>query len=434
MGERSLDRLLRARTPVAVGVFALLVLLGGLGFWSIEARIAGAVIATGTVEVAGRRQVVEHPDGGVVTEILARNGDVVAAGAVVLRLDSTRLVSELAIVEGQLLELLVRKARLTAERDGADDLTVGLEAGAAGLPAPGPAVVAGERNLFAARRAGLREESDQIDEQIRQFENRIAGIGAQTEALKSQIALVEADLANRRALLEQGLTQASLVLTLEREMADLRGQRARLEAETAELRGQIAAARIQQLRLSSTRLEEVISELRDVEFREVELRERRLDLKERIERLAIRAPSGGIVFGAVVDAPLSVVRPAEPILYVVPQDQPIIVAARVDPLNVDQVFAGQAARLRFTALDQRMTPEIDGRLRVVSADAITDQVTGARYYEAEIVPDPAGLAAIGEQSIVPGMPVEAFIRTDVRRPIDYLTQPLTDYIARAFRD
>ena len=434
MSELSKNRLLRARTPVLVGFIALFVLLGGLGYWSVEARIAGAVIAPGTVQVEGRRQVVEHPDGGVVTEILARNGDVVEAGDVVLRLDSARLVSELAIVEGQLLELLVRKARLAAERDDRSDLVVDFGVAAPDLPAPASSVVQGERNLFAARRAGLKEETAQIDEQILQIENRIVGIGGQTTSLETQIDFVSSDLANAKKLRGQGLAVVSDVSNLERELADLQGQRARLEAETAELRGQIASARIQKVRLSTSRLEEVISELRDVEFREVELRERRLDLKDRIDRLAIRSPHNGIVFGSVIDAPLSVVRPAEPVMYVVPQDQPIIVEARVDPINVDQLFAGQAARLRLTALDQRTTPEIEGLLRLISADAVFDQATGTSYYAAEILPNPDGLASIGGQTIIPGMPVEVFIQTDVRRPIDYLTQPLTDYIARAFRE
>ncbi|MEO1239664.1 MAG: HlyD family efflux transporter periplasmic adaptor subunit, partial [Pseudomonadota bacterium] len=210
-------------------------------------------------------------------------------------------------------------------------------------------------------------------------------------------------------------------------------QRGRFDAETAELRGQIAAARIQILRLTSTRREEAIAELRDLEFREVELGERFLDLRDQIERLQIRAPVSGVVFGSVVDAPRSVVRPAEPVMYIVPQDQPVIIEARLDPIDIDQVFVGQVAVLRLTALDQRTTPEIEGTLRVVSADATVDQSTGVAFYTAEVVPTSESLATIGPGVIVPGMPVEAFIQTNERRPIDYLTQPLTDYFARAMR-
>ena len=431
MSDLKVDRLLKARTPVLIGIVALFVLIGGFGYWSVEARIAGAVIAPGTVQVEGRRQVVEHPDGGVVIEINARNGDQVEAGAVLFQLDPTRLLTELSIVEGQLLELVVRKARLLAERDELEEIPE--VASDAGLPHPSAEIIDGERRLFEARASGLAEERDQIDEQIRQIENRILGIGAQADALDQQIAFATQDLSSQRALLERQLIQTSIVLGLERDLSQLKGQRARLDAEVAELRGQIAAARIQKVRLVTARREEAIAALRDLEFREVELVERRLDLKDRIDRLTIRAPVGGVVFGSVIDAPQSVLRAADPVLYIVPQDQPVVIEARLNPIDIDQVFTGQAAVLRLTALDQRLTPEIDGVVRVVSADAVLDQATGLTYYSAEIVPSQAGLELVGPNVIVPGMPVEAFIQTDERRPIDYLTKPLTDYIARAMR-
>ena len=431
MSDAQTAKLLKARTPILVGVLALVILIGGFGYWSVEARIAGAVIASGTVQVEGRRQVVEHPEGGVVTAINARNGDVVTAGDVLLQLDPSRLTSELSIVEGQLQELLVRKARLMAERDGLGDIPS--VATLSDLPQPSPGLVDGERRLFDARAAGLAEESEQLDEQIQQIENRILGTGSQANALDEQIAFAAEDLSNQRTLLDQQLTQASQVLRLERDLSQLKGQRAQLDAQVAELKGQSAALRIQKIRLTTSRREEATAELRDLEFREVELVERRLDLKDRIERLALKAPVSGVVFGSVIDAPQSVVRPADPVLYIVPQDQPIVIEARLNPVDIDQVFVGQEAVLRLTALDQRTTPEISGTVRVVSADAVIDQSTGVSYYAAEILPLPDGLELVGAEAIVPGMPVEAFIQTNERRPIDYLTQPLTDYIARAMK-
>lgn len=431
MSDPKMNRQLRARLPILVGLGALFVLVGGFGFWSVEARIAGAVIAAGTVQVEGRRQVVDHPEGGVVDAIVVRNGDTVASGDVLLELDPTRLQTELSIVEGQFQELLVRRSRLLAERDGLADMAP--LATVEGLDPPPADLIDGERQLFQARLAGLKEEGDQIDEQIHQIENRILGIEAQAAALDQQIAFASQDLDNQRALLDQQLTQASTVLGLERDMSQLRGQRGRFDAEIAELRGQIAAARIQKLRLVTAEREEAIAQLRDLEFREVELSERYLDLRDQIAGLTIRAPASGVIFGSVVDAPQSVVRPAEPVMYIVPQDQPVIVEARLNPIDIDQVFAGQSVILRLSALDQRTTPEISGTLRVIAADAVIDQSTGVAYYTAEVVPSPEGLAAIGPGVIVPGMPVEAFIQTDERRPIDYLTKPLTDYIARAMK-
>lgn len=431
MSNPKINRLLQARLPVLIGFAALFVLLGGFGYWSVEARISGAVIASGTVQVDGRRQVVEHPEGGVIAAIHVRNGDSVSAGDILLELDPKRLETERAIVEGQLQELLVREARLLAERDGVERLAP-LDL-IEGLAPPAADIIDGERRLFEARVAGRREESEQINEQIRQIENRIIGIRAQAEALDQQIAFAREDLQNQRALLDQQLAQSSVVLALERDMSQLLGQRGRFDAEIAELRGQIAAFRIQKLRLISSARAEAIAELRDLEFRSVELGERFVDLRDQIARLKIRAPVGGVVFGSVVDAERSVVRPADPVMYIVPQDQPLIIEARVDPVDIDQVFVGQVAMLRLTALDQRTTPEVEGRLRVVSADAAIDQGTGLAYYTAEVVPSPDGLAGIEQGLVVPGMPVEAFIQTDERRPIDYLTKPLTDYVAHAFR-
>lgn len=423
--------LLKARAPVLVGFLALLVLVGGFGYWSVEARITGAVIAPGTVQIDGRRQVVEHPVGGVVVAINVRNGDVVAGGDVLLQLDPARLQSELSIVEGQLKDLVARKARLTAERDNLEKLAA--VAPMSGLRQPDAVIMDGEQRLFDARAAGHQEERDQISEQILQIENRIVGIKAQAVAQDEQINATRQQLATQRTLLDQQLTQASAVLGLERDLSQLGGQRGRLDADIAELRGQIAALRIQMLRLDTARRENAITQLRDLEFREVELGERFFDLRDQIARLAIRAPAGGVVFGSIVDAPQSVVRPADPVMYIIPQDQPLIIEARLNPVDIDQVFVGQSAVLRLTALDQRTTPEISGQVRLVSADAVIDQASGQAYYTAELEPSSDALAAIGPAAIVPGMPVDVFIQTQVRRPIDYLTKPLTDYIARAMR-
>ena len=212
MSDPKMTRLLKARLPVLIGLATLFVLLGGFGYWSVEARISGAVIASGTVQVDGRRQVVEHPEGGVVAAIHVRNGDIVSAGDVLLELDPKRLETERAIVAGQLQELLVREARLLAERDAMERLAP--ISFIEGLFPPAADIIDGERRLFEARAAGRREEGEQIDEQIRQIENRIVGIKAQAEALDQQIEFAGQDLQNQRSMLFLQFALTSGVLAL----------------------------------------------------------------------------------------------------------------------------------------------------------------------------------------------------------------------------
>ena len=424
-----------ARQPLAVGGFAILALLGGLGTWGLGVEIDGAVIAPGVVEVESDRQVIQHPDGGVVGEILARDGDTVQAGDILVRLDGTFLASELAIVERQLLELGARRARLTAEQDDAAAPDFGA------IPnfdtVPEDAVreqVDGQRRLFEARRASLDSAQRQIGEQKAQIGQEIDGIEAELEARRREQALIERELADVQSLFDRGLVQVGRLLALEREAASLDGEIGRLIAAVAEARTRIAGLEIERLRQVDTRREEAIGRLRDIAVSETELQERRLSLTEQLARLDIRAPVSGTVFGSVVVAERSVVRPAEPIMFLVPGDRPLQIAARIDPVDIDQVRPGQTARVVFPAFNLRTTPDIDGTLLRVSPDAATDPATGAVYYEAIVVPDDASLSAAGDLQLVPGMPAEVFLRTEARTPLSYLARPLTVYFDRAFRE
>lgn len=421
--------------PISIGFVALAVLVGVLGVWSVQARIAGAVIASGMIEVESNRQVIQHPQGGVVGDILAKDGDAVKAGDVVLRLDTTMQKSELAIVEGQLAEIQVRKARLGAERDGLDDLVVpeALLEAAKGDPVT-QELLDGQRSLFRARATSLRREAEQLQEQITQTRNQIVGAEAQLAAFKTQEELIKKELLDSETLLEKGLIQATRVSSLRREYARLLGEIGNLRAEVAQLRGQIASLDIEILRLTTTRREEAITTLRDLRSREIELIETRLSLQETLSRMEIRSPVAGVVYGSQVFARQAVLSPAEPIMYVIPQDQPLVVATRIDSIHIDQVHVGQDVSLRFVSFDQRLTPEIFGQVARVSADVFTDEATGLSYYQAELLPYEAELTKLGGQELLPGMPVEAYIRTEERSPLSYLAKPMTDYFNKAFRE
>ncbi|MGK7752798.1 MULTISPECIES: HlyD family type I secretion periplasmic adaptor subunit [unclassified Roseovarius] len=424
------------RTPMIVGVSGLIILLGGFGTWAAVTEISGAVIAGGQIVVDQNRQVVQHPDGGVVAAIEVDEGDTVEAGQVLLRLDPTTLRSQLAITENQLFELQARRGRLEAERDERDEITfpdLVTEVAARNDEVAG--LLDGQRRLMSARNETVASEISQLEKRRGQIANQIEGIEAQQDALDEQLALIEQELSDQQSLLDRGLAQASRVLALQREKSRLLGQLGELAAQVAQSEGRITEIDIETLKLGTRRREEAITTLRDLQFRELELLEERRALIEQMSRLDITAPVGGVVYGLQVFALRSVIRPADPILYVVPQDRPLIINAQVEPTDIDKLFVGQEVTLRFSALDQRTTPELIGQVVQISADSFQDDNTRQSYYRAEIALSEGQRERLPEDvTLIPGMPVETFIRTADRTPLAYLTKPLTDYFAKAFRE
>ena len=425
-----------ARGPLIFGFIGVLILVGGFGTWSVRANIAGAIVSSGRIEVDRNRQIVQHPDGGVVSEILVDEGDQVQLGAPLIRLESNLLQSQLLIAEGQLFELMARRGRLEAERDETGQIEFDEELREMSKQRPEVKdLMDGQQRLFEARRASTASQIEQLNKQRSQISNQIDGIQAQQSSLKRQLELIEGELSNQQQLLDKGLAQASTLLSLRREQANLDGTIGELTASEARANGRITEIDIQVIRLGTVQREEAITRLRDLQYRELELAEQRRSLKERLERLDITAPVSGIVYGLTVHTPRSVIRPADPVLYLVPQDRPLVIAARVDPIHIDQLFVGQSVTLRFSALDQRRTPELLGTVVQISADAFEDASNQVSFYRAEISLAEGEQAKLPEGiTLIPGMPVEAFIRTDDRSPLAYLIKPLSDYFTKAFRE
>ena len=423
-----------AKRPLWVGLIALLILVGGFGGWAGTAQITGAVIASGQIEVDQNRQVVQHPDGGVVTDIFVGEGDTVAEGELLIRLDAQDLQAGLAIVEGQLFEILARRARFEAERDGTDTMVFDplLDNGD---PDTVASLKAGQLNLFQARLDSVARRTEQLNNRKDQIGSQIRGITAQQAALETQLGLIDEELTSQQSLLDRGLAQASTILNLQREKARLSGQMGELTASVGGAEERITEMEIEILGLATTRREEAITRLRDLQFNELELRERRITLTRQLERLDIRAPVGGVVYGLQVFGSRAVIRPADALLFIVPQDRPLVIATQVVPTDIDVLNIGQDVSVRFSALDQRTTPELYGTVASVSADAFTDSNTSVSYYRAEITLNEGEIERLpAGANLIPGMPVEAFIRTADRTPFNYLVRPLTDYIARTFRD
>lgn len=424
-----------SKAPLLFGFSALAFLVVGIGGWSALAQIDGAIIAPGVVEVAGRRQVVQHLQGGIIAEILARDGDAVEADQVLLRFDGSKLHPELAIVDGQLLELLARRDRLAAERDSLEEIKFSPELVALSEERTDvAALMAGQAQQFMAGQNAVMNEVRALNERRTQVERQVDGLEAQREATQIQIGLREQELTSIQTLLNKGLARQPDVLAQERDLAQLRGIMGQIASSAAESAARIAEIEVEILRLGSERRKMAVAEMRDLEFREIELRETKTRLLADIGRLEVRAPAGGVVYGSRVDTIGSVMGPAEVLMSVVPQSAGIVIQAMIEPMHVDEVHPGQDVVLRFSTFNSRTTPEVSGSIASVSPDAFTDERTGISHYRAEVHLDVAATQALGGKELLPGMPVETFIKTGERTPLGYLVRPLMDYFSKALRE
>ena len=436
MTNGSVKTVWSTKVPVFVGMFALVGLFGGFVLWGMTTQIGGAIISPGRIEVDQNRQIVQHQTGGTVANIGVVEGDIVQAGDILIQLDGQQLQSQLSIAEGQLFEIMARRARLVAERDGVESPVFDDALIRVGKANPDISeLIKGQSNLFYARQESSGREIEQLGKRKAQIDSQITGIIAQEKSLDTQLKLIEQELQAQQTLLDRGLAQAGTVLALQRQSASLYGQLGELAASKAQSEERITEIDLQILSLGTVRREEAIFTLRDLRARELELIEQRSALKMEMDQLDIRAPVSGVVYGMRVQTLRSVVRAADPVLYLIPQDRPLLIVADVDPIHIDKIVVGQEVNLRFSALDQRTTPELVGQVTLISADAFEDDGSGLTYYRAEITLKPGEVAKLNDgDTLIPGMPVEAFIRTQDRTPISYLIKPMADYFNRAFRE
>lgn len=417
---------LSIRGALATGLATLALLLLAFGGWGATARLTGAVIAPGRVEVQGSHQVIQHPEGGIVAAVLVTEGQTVAAGQPLLRLDGGDLRSQQAIVAAALLDLMARRARLEAEQDGAPAIAF-----PPALDPPRDAaaahLVAGQTRLFRARAEARARETDLADRRAAQVQAQIAGIAAESAAARRELALIRADLADQTALLDRGHALATRVRALSRDLAQTEGRLAALDAARAGAEARLTEIAAETLRRAAADREAASAELRDIAPQEAELAERHRALSDRIARLTVTAPAAGRVLGLSVATPGAVIRPAETLAHVVPDGRPLVVAARLRPEDVDAVRPGTRATLVPTALPAAARDDLTGTVTLVSADALADPAGGPPFFRVTIAPEPA-------PGLVPGMPVEVFLRTADRTPLQWLAAPFTAYVARALRE
>lgn len=425
-----------ARYFAHLGFGVAAIVFGVLIAWSLLAPIDGAVIAGGQVVVEGNRKTIQHLEGGVVAEIFVREGDLVEENTVLLRLDNKAQSANLALIDGQLAELYARRARLGAERDNLEGMSAPVGETAV-LSRPDFAEkLRGQTALFEARRTTRKTQADLLQQSIIQQQERIAGLQAQIASLRDQLSLIKDELSGVRALYEQGFAPKTRLRALEREAKRLGGEQGALRAGVAEAESLIAEAKLESERLFEVSREEAIAGLREAAVSIAELEERRVTAADMLTRTKITAPQAGRVLQLAVHTIGGVVGPGAPLLDIVPAEQALMIASRIDPQDVDKVAPGQATRVRFSAFGGRQTPEADGVVKTVSADSMTDEITGAPFYLVLIeMPDTEEISTVLRgQRLVPGMPVEAYIRTGSQPAISYLLKPLTDSMTRALRE
>ena len=422
------------RRHIVFGLAAVMLVAGGIGGWAATTEISGALIAPGSVVVETNAKKIQHPTGGVVGEIVASNGKTVQTGDLLLRLDETMTRANLQIVSRALDEMTARRARLRAERDGASTITWPSEFEIRQSEPNIIELTADEQRLFQLRSTTRLGQKRQLGERIVQLTEEASGIVAQQAAKSQEIVLVQRELKGVRELWEKNLIQINRLTALEREATRLEGERAQLVASAAQGRGKVSEIELQITQIDRELASEVGRELREIDGKANEYAERKVAAEDQLRRIDIRAPITGTVHEMNVHTVGGVISAGEQLMLVVPAADRLTVEARIAPQDIDQVKIGQVASLRFSAFSQRTTPEINGIVSRVAADVTIEQRTGAAYYTARIAIEPHEIARLGDVKLVPGMPVEAFIKTGDRTVGSYLTKPLLDQVARAFRE
>jgi HlyD family secretion protein len=422
------------RLHLIVGLAIVLVLAGGLGGWASTMEISGALIAPGSIVVESNVKKVQHPTGGVVGELLARDGDLVKEGQVLVRLDDTVTKANLAIVTKNLNAMWARAARLQAEQQGVDKITFPPQLLDHADDPDVRDVMASETKLFEVRVNGRTGQKAQMHERITQLKEEITGLEAQATAKDQEIALVEKELVGVKTLYDQHLVQMARLTTLQRDAARLAGERAQYVASKAQAKGKITETELQIIQVDKDMVSDVSKDLRETNDKIGEYVERKVTAEDQLRRTDIRAPQDGMVLQSTVHTVGGVITAGDAVMMIVPQTDDLRVEAKVNPQDIDKLQIGQKTLLRLSAFNQRTTPELNGVVTRVSPDVTTDQRTGQSYYTIRVSMPPAEVARLGDVKMIPGMPVEAFVQTGDRTVLSYLMKPLNDQLMRAFRE
>ncbi|MBZ9605985.1 HlyD family type I secretion periplasmic adaptor subunit [Phyllobacterium chamaecytisi] len=417
---------------VFAGITLGLLLFVGAGGWAATAQLTGAIIAPGMVKVDQNLKSIQHRDGGIISEIAVKEGDFVTKGQIMLRLDDAETRAELSIVRTQLVELTAKQARLVAERDNLDAIMMSAELTA--RTNDYPHVFFGEKRMFDGNRQNRESQKEQLILGIDQLGEEIKGLEAQHDAKIDEIALVKTEHGKIKGLTDKRLIETSRKYVIDREMAKLLGERGEVEANIARAKARMGEIRLQIIAIDETARTEAQRELSSIEPKLSELRERRVAMEDRLARADIRAPLSGTVNELAVHTIGGVITPAEKLVTLVPADASLKIEAKLSPTDIDQLYVGQPAKLRFSAFNTRTTPELHGKIAYVSAATSSDPTTGQVYYLCDVIVPSEELEKLGDSKLMPGMPVEVFVSTEQRTAMSFLSKPLADQFNRAFRE
>ena len=427
-------RLTSVRRYVTFGMLTVVGLVGGMTLWAAMTDLAGAVIAPGTVVVAGNVKKVQHPSGGVISQILVKNGDAVKAGDVLVRLDETVTRASLQVITKQIDELNGRLARLKAERDDAPSVKFAGEL-LARINEPDIAqIVSGEQKLFETRVGNRTSQKQQLGQQIIGLQEQIAGNTSQAASKAKETELIKKELVGLEELEAKQLVLTTKMTQMRREQARIEGDMAQLRAEAGQNKGKIAEIELRRLSIDSEAKSDVIKELRETQGKIAELTERRTAAEDQLKRIDIRSPADGIVYQMTVFTVGGVINTAEPLMMIAPQDDQLVVEAKIAPHDIDQARSHTEATLRFPAFNQRTTPSLTGHVISISAELTHEQQTNQSWYVAEVKIDDSEADKLKKLKLVPGMPAEVQIRTDARSALSYLVKPLADQFSKAFKE
>ncbi|MBY5898908.1 HlyD family type I secretion periplasmic adaptor subunit [Rhizobium leguminosarum] len=425
--KRSLNR------HVAVVGALSIALVCGIGGWAATTELSSAVIGEGVIVVDGDVKKVQHLTGGIVSELLVAENDHVTAGQVLIRLDGTTTRANLSIVESTLAQLYARRARLKAERIGADSFEV--EENITDLTSSTSAakLLDGEQKLFDSRRTALIGMKSQLASRKDQLAEQVKGLVVQINATSDSLGLIEQELEGIDTLYKKGLVTLQRLNTLKRARADLQGNSGQEIASKAEAEGKAIEIDRQSIQLDEDRRSEIAKDLTDVEAQIAEYEERRGTALDQLHRLDITAPLTGRVHELSVHTVNGVIDPGQTLMLVVPENNELTVEAKVATRDIDQVHVGQSVDVRFSAFDQRTTPDVSGEITSIAPDIVKDERTGISYYPLRVKPKAESIARMKTIKLYPGMPAEVFIKIGDRTVISYLTKPLTDQMQHVFR-
>ena len=425
-------RSIRRLTLAGVAVSALLIF--GVGGWAATTEVAGAVIAQGRVIVESSVKKVQHPTGGVVGELMVKEGQHVKSGDVVLRLDQTQTMAALEVIRQAIDELTARKARDEAEVNGLAAIEFPPDLLARRDDPKVARLISDEEALFQIRRTGRDGQKAQLNEQIGQLTEETNGTVAEMDAKTKEIYWSKEELKGVQDLWRKNLVEFTKLTALQRESARLEGERGRLESNLAELRSKTAEIKLKIRQVDEDARTELGKELADIRGKLSELHEKQIAAEDQLKRIDLRAPQDGFVHQLTVHTVGGVITASEPVMLIVPDGEALSIESRIEPNEINQVHLGQPVVVRFPGLGQRTTPEIDGTVSLVSADLSQDDKTGASYYMIRIALADKQLERLGAVKLMPGMPVESFIETPPRTVLSFLIKPMKDQIEKAFRE